>query len=313
MYIAGHLGLAGSAIWRFFWNRGYRNLHGLASKELDLREPGSTRDFLMDLKPDYVIMAAAQVGGIGANETNPVSFLLDNLKIQNNVMESSHKSGVKRLVFLGSSCAYPKFAEQPIREESLLTGALEPTNEAYAIAKIAGIKLIQAYRKESGVRWISAMPSNLYGPQDTFDLDRAHVLAALVNRFTSAVHNGSQSIQLWGTGNSKREFLHSDDLASAIFTLLEKYDSPEPISIGSGIDLTIRELALRIAQIVGYQGRIEWDITKPDGAPQRLLDISKIRSLGWSPRITLEDGLRNVCKDFKAVYLSYNNKYLNLN
>jgi len=302
IYIAGHSGLAGSAIWRHLLELGYENLHGWRSSEIDLREARPIADALMERKPDCVIVAAARVGGISANDKYPVEFLSENLAIQNNVMSAAHAAGVNRLVFLGSSCIYPKFAQQPIREDSLLTGALEPTNDAYAVAKIAGIKLVQSYRKQYGRQWISAMPTNLYGPGDNYDLENSHVLAALIHRFTVATNSASPSVTLWGSGTPRREFLHSDDLASAIVTLIEKYDSPEPINIGTGVDLTIKELANQIAETVGYTGKIAWDVTKPDGTPRKLLDISKLKGLGWSPRVELRQGLRMVCAEFAGLW-----------
>lgn len=300
IYIAGHSGLAGSAIWRHFSTLGYRNLYGWRSSEIDLRDRKPIADALAELKPDCVILAAAKVGGIAANDSYPVEFLIENTAIQNNVMAAAHAADVDRLVFLGSSCIYPKYAEQPIREDSLLTGALEPTNDAYAIAKIAGIKLVQAYRKEYGRRWISVMPTNLYGPGDNYDLPSSHVLAALVHRFTLAVRNKSESVTLWGSGKPRREFLHSDDLASAITTLIEKYDSPDPVNVGVGSDISIAELAFKISKIAGFTGRIEWDNTKPDGTPRKLLDISKLQLMGWNPSITLEKGLEKSCAEFAA-------------
>jgi GDP-L-fucose synthase len=298
IYIAGHYGLAGSAIWRHLSKLGYENLHGWRSSQLDLRDSVKTMDAIQELRPDCVILAAAKVGGIGANDAYPVEFLIDNLKIQNSVMEAAHKSEVPKLIFLGSSCIYPKYAQQPIREDSLLTGELEPTNDAYAVAKIAGIKLVQSYRKQYGHKWISAMPTNLYGPGDNYDLHNSHVLAALIHRFTVAANSVSTSVTLWGSGTPRREFLHSDDLASAILTIIEKYDSPELINIGTGLDITIKELATTIAEMVGYKGQIEWDMTKPDGTPRKLLDVSKLKALGWEPRIDLKQGLQQACAEF---------------
>jgi GDP-L-fucose synthase len=301
IYIAGHSGLAGSAIWRYFIELGYTNLHGWRSTEIDLRQPKAIADALTDLRPDCVIIAAAKVGGIGANNSYPVEFLIENLSIQNNVMQAAHMAKVNKLVFLGSSCIYPKFAEQPIKEESLLTGTLEPTNDAYAIAKIAGIKLVQAYRKEYGHKWISVMPTNLYGPGDNYDLSSSHVLAALVRRFTDAVREKKNEVTLWGSGSPKREFLHSKDLASAVLTVLKNYDSDEPINIGTGVDLSIKELASKIADITGFTGEIKWDTSKPDGTPRKLLDISKLTALGWSPSISLDQGLEMVCSEYAVM------------
>lgn len=301
IYIAGHSGLAGSAIWRHFSALGYHNLYGWRSSEIDLRERRPIADALFELKPDCVILAAAKVGGIAANDSFPVEFLIENTAIQNNVMAAAHAADVSRLVFLGSSCIYPKYAEQPIREDSLLTGALEPTNDAYAIAKIAGIKLVQAYRKEYGRRWISVMPTNLYGPGDNYGLYSSHVLAALIHRFALAVRNKSESVTLWGSGSPRREFLHSDDLASAIATLIERYDSPDPVNVGVGKDISIAELALKIAKIVGFTGSIEWDSSMPDGTPRKLLDVSKLQHMGWSPTISLDEGLERACEEFAAL------------
>ncbi|HEY9275548.1 MAG TPA: GDP-L-fucose synthase [Candidatus Nanopelagicaceae bacterium] len=303
IYIAGHSGLAGSAIWRHFSTLGYRNLYGWRSSEIDLRERRPIADALVELRPDCVILAAAKVGGIAANDSYPVEFLIENTAIQNNVMAAAHVADVSRLVFLGSSCIYPKFAEQPIREDSLMTGALEPTNDAYAVAKIAGIKLVQSYRKQYGRKWISVMPANLYGLGDNYNLESSHVLAALVRRFTDAVKSGSKTITLWGSGNPRREFLHSDDLATAVVMLINKYDSDTPINIGYGSDISIRELAIKIAQITGFIGEILWDQSKPDGTPRKLLDISSISLMGWRPKISLDQGLERVCAEYAAMNL----------
>lgn len=302
IYIAGHSGLAGSAIWRHLSKLGYENLHGWRSSQLDLRDSVKTMDAIQELRPDCVILAAAKVGGIGANDAYPVEFLIDNLKIQNSVMEAAHKSEVPKLIFLGSSCIYPKYAQQPIREDSLLTGTLEPTNDAYAIAKIAGIKLVQAYRKEYGHKWVSVMPTNLYGPGDNYDLDSAHVLAALIVRFSNAVKNNQTTVTLWGSGTPRREFLHSDDLASAVETVIEKYDSPEPLNIGTGVDISIHDLANKIAGIVGYEGGIEWDKSRPDGTPRKLLDVSRINLMGWSPTVDLDEGIKRACAEFTSTH-----------
>lgn len=301
VYIAGHAGLAGSAIWTHFENEGYRSLHGFGSEELDLRDNSRTIKMIEDLEPDVVIMAAARVGGIAANDDYPVEFLLDNLKIQNNLLEAAHLAGVKRLLFLGSSCIYPKFAQQPIKESSLLTGELEPTNDAYAIAKIAGIKLVQSYRKEYGRSWISVMPTNLYGPGDNYDPNSSHVLAALVRRFAEAVRDGKTQVMVWGSGAPKREFLHSSDLARGVEFLLQHYDNSLPINIGTGIDISIRELAEMIAEITGFKGEIIWDQSKPDGTPRKLLDISKIKNLGWEPLVSLRDGLERTCAEYLQI------------
>jgi GDP-L-fucose synthase len=290
-YVAGHRGLAGSAVWRRLQRDGFTDLVGRTSGELDLRDREAVLAFFEQARPRYVVMAAARVGGILANSTHPVEFLSDNVRMQVNVLDAAHASGVERLLFLGSSCIYPKFAEQPIAESSLLTGSLEPTNDAYAIAKIAGIMHIQAMRREYGHRWISAMPTNLYGPGDNYDPETSHVLAALIRRFHEAVKNNASSVTNWGTGSPLREFLHVDDLASAVVHLLETYDDPAPINVGTGRDLTVRELADLVAQTVGFEGRITWDTSKPDGTPRKLLDVSRLQALGWHARIPLRDGL----------------------
>lgn len=291
IYIAGHRGLVGSALWRHFEHLGFENLIGWSSAELDLRDREATVEAIVSAKPDVVIMAAAKVGGIVANNTYPVEFLQDNIRIQTNVFEGAHLADVPNLLFLGSSCIYPKFAEQPISEDSLLTGPLEPTNDAYAIAKIAGILLIQSYRREYGKTWISAMPTNLYGEQDNFDLQSSHVLPAMIRKFHEAKLAGHQDVTLWGTGTPMREFLHVDDLAAACHFLLENFDDPNPINIGWGQDVTIRQLASIVQAAVGHSGDIIWDTSKPDGTPRKLLDTSKINDLGWQPQIELADGI----------------------
>ncbi len=291
VYVAGHNGLAGSAIWRALSNSGYTNLLGAASREVDLRERDETFRYVGEAKPDVVVLAAARVGGIVANSTYPADFLSDNLRIQTNVMDAAREAGVDRLLFLGSSCIYPKFAEQPIKESSLLTGALEPTNDAYAIAKIAGIMQVQATRRQDDVHWISAMPTNLYGPGDNFHPENSHVLPALIRRFHAAKHSGAADVVLWGSGTPRREFLHVDDLADAVVFLLETYDSGETINVGVGEDVTIRQLAEMVADIVGFHGEIVQDTTKPDGTPRKLLDVSRLTAVGWKPRIELRDGL----------------------
>ncbi|WP_076260286.1 GDP-L-fucose synthase family protein [Intrasporangium flavum] len=290
-YVAGHRGLAGSAVWRRLERDGFTDLVGRSSGELDLRDRDAVLEFFAEIRPRYVVVAAARVGGILANSTRPVEFLSDNLRIQVNVLDAAHASGVERLLFLGSSCIYPKFADQPIAESSLLTGALEPTNDAYAIAKIAGIMHVQAMRREYGHRWISVMPTNLYGPGDNYDPESSHVLAALIRRFHEAVTNGAASVTNWGTGAPLREFLHVDDLASAVLHLLEHYDDPAPINVGTGRDLSVRDLASLVAETVGFTGSIEWDAGRPDGTPRKLLDVSRLEALGWSARIPLRDGL----------------------
>jgi GDP-L-fucose synthase len=291
-YVAGHRGLVGSAVWRHLQSQGFTNLVGRTSSELDLRDRDAVFAFFRETAPRTVVVAAAKVGGILANSTYPADFLSDNLRIQVNVLDAAAATGVERLLFLGSSCIYPKFAEQPIHEDSLLTGALEPTNDAYAIAKIAGILQIQALRRQHGVRYISAMPTNLYGPGDNFDLHNSHVLPALIRRFHEAKESGAESVTCWGTGSPRREFLHVDDLAAASLFLLEHYDDPQTINVGTGEDVTIKEIAETVAEVVGYTGRLEWDPSKPDGTPRKLLDVSRLTNLGWKARIGLADGLR---------------------
>lgn len=293
VYVAGHRGLVGSAIWRHFEASGFTNLVGATSAELDLRNRPAVFDFLRAQKPSVVIDAAARVGGIHANDTFPAEFLSDNLQIQVNLMDAANEIDVDRLLFLGSSCIYPKFAEQPIKESSLLTGGLEPTNDAYAIAKIAGIMQVQSYRKQYGRRWISAMPTNLYGPGDNFHPQNAHVLPALMRRLHEAKNLGLDEVVIWGSGTPLREFLHVDDLASASLFLLENYDSDETINVGVGADLSIRELAGLVASTVGYEGRLIQDPTKPDGTPRKLLDVSRLNSLGWHATTGLSDGIRS--------------------
>ena len=291
IYVAGHNGLVGSALWRAFTAAGYSNLVGRSSAELDLRNREATSAFLSAERPELIVDAAARVGGIGANNAKPAEFLSDNLRIQLNLMDAAVEFGVKRFLFLGSSCVYPKFAPQPITEDALLTGTLEPTNDAYAIAKIAGILHIQAIRREFGLHYISAMPTNLYGPNDNFDLETSHVLPAMIRRFHEAKLAEVESVTLWGSGRPLREFLHVDDLAAACISLLEHYDAPEPINVGTGEDSSILEIAELVADVVGYRGRIEWDTEMPDGTPRKLLDVTKLKALGWEPKITLRDGL----------------------
>ena len=291
IYIAGHNGLVGSALWRHFEKNGFENLIGWRSSEVDLRNREQTIEAITGAQPDIVIMAAAKVGGIVANNSFPVEFLQDNVRIQTNVFEASHLCGAKKLLFLGSSCIYPKFAEQPIREESLLTGPLEPTNDAYAIAKIAGVLNIQGYRREYGSKWISAMPTNLYGPGDNFDLQTSHVLPAMIRKFHEAKLKNLGEVTLWGSGSPMREFLHVDDLADACHHLLNHYDEAEPINVGWGKDLSIKELAEMISTIVGFEGKTIWDTTKPDGTPRKLLDTSRINKSGWNPKIELRNGI----------------------
>ena len=292
IYVAGHRGLAGSAIWRALEKRGFTNVVGLSSSELDLTDRPRVFDVLSSIKPDIVIDAAARVGGIHANNTYPAEFLSENLQIQTNVMDASHHAGVDRLLFLGSSCIYPKFAPQPIPESSLLTGALEETNDAYAIAKIAGIMQVQASRRQYGHRWISAMPTNLYGPGDNFHPENSHVLAALLRRFHEAVEEKRDSVTIWGTGTPLREFLFVDDLADAVLFLLEHYDDPLTINVGSGQEVSIKNLALAIADVVGFEGEILHDLSRPDGTPRKVLDTSRLSALGWTATTTLSEGLR---------------------
>jgi GDP-L-fucose synthase len=300
IYVAGHGGLAGSAVWRELTRRGCTNLIGRRSSELDLRDREATFAFFAEARPQMVVDAAAHVGGILANSTYPVEFLSDNLRIQLNVIDAAREHGVQRLLFLGSSCIYPKFAEQPIREDSLLTGPLEPTNDAYAIAKIAGIMHVQAIRREYGLPYISAMPTNLYGPNDNFDLKSSHVLPALIRRFDEARAAAAPSVTIFGTGRPRREFMHVDDLARGCLFLLENYDEPEPINVGTGSDVTINELAQLVAQTVGFDGTIEHDTAKPDGTPQKLLDVSKINALGWKAQIALADGLASTYEWYRG-------------
>lgn len=290
-YVAGHRGLAGSAVWRRLEAEGFGNLVGRRSSELNLMDRDAVFAFMREVRPKYAVLAAAKVGGILANSTYPVDFLSDNLRIQTNVMDAAVEVGVERLVFLGSSCIYPKFAEQPIREDSLLTGKLEPTNDAYAIAKIAGIMQVQAVRRQYGLPWISAMPTNLYGPNDNFSPLGSHVLPALIRRYDQAHAEGAPSVTNWGSGTPRREFMHSDDLASALLHLMEHYDGPEHLNVGTGSDVTIREIAEQIARTVGYEGVTEWDTTKPDGTPQKLLDVTALAGTGWTAQIDLADGL----------------------
>ncbi|WP_228374562.1 GDP-L-fucose synthase family protein [Demequina rhizosphaerae] len=291
-YVAGHRGLVGSAIVRRLEAAGFTNIVGRASSELDLKDRDATFAFFAETKPRYVVLAAAKVGGILANNTYPVDFLSDNIRIQTNVIDAAIAHDVERLLFLGSSCIYPKFAPQPIPEDSLLTGHLEPTNDAYAIAKIAGILHIQAARRQYGKAWISAMPTNLYGPNDNFSPKGSHVLPALIRRYDEASKAGAESVTNWGTGAPRREFLHSDDMADACLHLLEHYDGPTQVNVGTGSDVTIKEIAETIAGVTGFEGTTEWDTTKPDGTPQKLLDVSHLAELGWTAQISLEEGLR---------------------
>jgi GDP-L-fucose synthase len=291
IYVAGHRGLVGSAIVRALTSKGHANLVLRTHQELDLTNQADVRKFFEAERPDAVIMAAARVGGIHANNSRPALFIRDNLLIQDNVIDASHRSGVAKFVFLGSSCIYPKLSPQPIKEEYLLTGPLEPTNEWYAIAKIAGVKMCQAYRREFGFNAISLMPTNLYGPGDNFDLQNSHVLPALIRRFHEAKVRGDASVIVWGSGMPRREFLHVDDLADAVLHLLQSYDAEPIVNVGWGEDVTIRELAEIILPVIGYSGRLIFDVSKPDGVARKLLDVSRMTDLGWQPRIGLKDGI----------------------
>jgi GDP-L-fucose synthase len=293
IYVAGHRGLVGSAVVRALSARGYENVVQSTHAELDLTDQLAVRRFFDAVRPEVVIMAAARVGGIHANNSRPALFIRDNLLIQDNVIDSAHRSGVGKLVFLGSSCIYPKLAPQPIKEEYLLTGPLEPTNEWYAIAKIAGVKMCQAYRREFGFSAISLMPTNLYGPGDNFDLQNSHVLPALIRRFHEAKVRGDESVTIWGTGTPRREFLHVDDLADAVLYLLQAYDAEPIVNVGWGEDVSIKELAALVMSVIDYRGRLNFDTTKPDGTPRKLLDVSRLRELGWKPKIPLKFGIES--------------------
>lgn len=299
-YVAGHRGLVGSAIVRKLESEGFSDIVGRSSSELDLKNRDAVFAFFAETTPRYVALAAAKVGGIVANNTYPVEFLSENIQIQTNVIDAALRYGVERLLFLGSSCIYPKFAPQPIREDALHTGYLEPTNDAYAIAKIAGIMHVQAARREYGKAWISAMPTNLYGPNDNFNPQGSHVLPALIRRYSEAVEQGLDTVTNWGTGTPRREFLHVDDMADACLHLLEHYDGPQQVNVGTGTDVSIREVAEAIAEVVGFGGETIWDASKPDGTPQKLLDISKLAASGWRARISLEQGLRSTVDWFHA-------------
>lgn len=300
IYVAGHRGLVGSAIVRALEKAGYRNLIVRARAELDLRDQRSVRAFFEKERPKYVFLAAAKVGGILANKTYPADFIRENLAVKLNVLEATHASGVKKLLYLGSSCIYPKHAPQPIAEEALLSGPLEETNKAYAIAKIAGIIMCQSFNAQYGTNYIAAMPTNLYGPNDNYDLETSHVLPALLRRFHEAKENKAPSVTLWGTGNAKREFLYVDDLANACLFLMDNYDESDVINVGTGEDLSIKELAEQIRRIVGYEGDILWDASKPDGTPRKLLDVSKLHALGWRHAVSLEEGLTKAYEWFRA-------------
>lgn len=298
IYVAGHRGMVGSAIMRKLQKEGYTNLISRTSAELDLRNQQAVTDFFASEKPDYVFLAAAKVGGIVANNTYRADFLYENLAIQNNVIHNSYVTGVKKLMFLGSSCIYPKLAPQPLKEEYLLTGPLEPTNEPYAIAKIAGIKLCDAYRDQYGCNFISVMPTNLYGYHDNYHPQNSHVLPALIRKFHEAKINGDPEVNIWGTGTPKREFLFADDLADACYFLMQNYNEPHLINIGTGEDLSIKDLALLIKECLGYAGNLVFDKTKPDGTPRKLMDVSKLHRLGWKHKIELKEGIRLAYADF---------------
>ncbi len=298
-FIAGHRGLVGAALGRRYLRDAGRSLIVRTRLQLDLTDSAAVERFFEQERPDEVLLAAAKVGGIVANRDQPVAFLLDNLRIQNNVLSASQRFGVRKLLFLGSSCMYPKLAPQPLREDALLTGPLEATSEPFALAKIAGLKLVEAYRRQFGCNFIAAVPAGVYGPGDNFDVDSSHVLAALLRKFHEAASAGLERVTLWGSGEPRREFLHVDDLAEACYQLMERYDAGDVINIGCGEDLTIRELAALIADVVGYRGVIEWDRTKPDGTPRKLLDVSRMRAFGWAPTIGLADGIRQTYAWFK--------------
>ncbi len=304
IYIAGHRGMVGSAIVRKLEAEGHTNIVTRTSAELDLREQVAVRSFFAAEKPAYVVLAAAKVGGIHANNVYRAQFLYENLMIQNNVIHSAHEAGVKKLLFLGSSCIYPKLAPQPLKEESLLTGLLEQTNEPYAIAKIAGIKMAESYRRQYGDNFISAMPTNLYGPNDNYDLSNSHVLPALIRKVHTARVSGAAHVEVWGTGSPRREFLHVDDLADACYFLMHNYDEELFVNIGTGEDLTIKELAELIKDIVGYQGELVWNTEKPDGTPRKLMDVGRLHAMGWKHRIGLREGITRVYAEFATSELA---------
>jgi GDP-L-fucose synthase len=300
IYVAGHRGLVGSAIVRAVEAEGKDSWIGKTRSDLNLLDRKAVFEFVASEKPDAIIIAAAKVGGIHANNTYPVQFLSENMQIETNLMDAAHAAEIDKLLFLGSSCVYPKLAQQPIKEEYLLTGELEKTNEAYALAKISGLKLVQAYRNQYGHNWISAMPTNMYGPGDNFDLVNSHVLPALIRKFDDAKNSGASSVTLWGSGAPRREFLHADDLGRACLYLLENYNDEVAINVGVGEDVSIQQLAELIQNITGYQGNIDWDSSKPDGTPRKLLDVSRITTLGWKAQISLEDGIRSTYEWYKA-------------
>ena len=300
IYVAGNTGLVGSAIIRMLKKKGFNNILSSPSSHWDLTVQSRVDQFFRINQPEYVFLAAAKVGGIGANSESPAHFIYDNLMIQTNIIHAAYRYGVKKLLFLGSSCIYPKFAEQPIKEDSLLDGKLEPTNDAYAIAKIAGIKMCQAYRKQYGFNAISVMPTNLYGPGDNFDYNSSHVLPAMISKFHGSLDKSEYwEVELWGDGSPMREFLHVDDLAEACYTCMEIYDDPEPINIGTGEDVTIKELAVTIKDVVGYKNNIKWNTDKPNGTPRKVLNVDKIKSLGWEPKIGLHEGIKSTYEWYK--------------
>ena len=304
IYVAGHRGMVGSAIVRQLEQQGYSNILTRTSSQLDLRNQQAVQEFFAETKPDYVFLAAAKVGGIHANNVYRAEFLYDNLMIEANIIDAAYRNNCKKLLFLGSSCIYPKMAEQPLKEESLLAGFLEPTNEPYAIAKIAGIKLCEAYRDQYGCNFISAMPTNLYGPNDNYDLNNSHVLPALIRKFHTAKTNGDSEVEVWGTGSPLREFLHVDDLAEACMHLMLHYNEKLFVNIGTGEDLSIKALAEMVKEITGFQGNIRWNTEKPDGTPRKLMDVSRINAAGWRHRIALHDGITSVYEDFKTKELA---------
>ena len=298
IYVAGHRGMVGSAIVRKLQSQGHGNILTRVSSELDLRSQAAVTRFFEDEKPDYVFLAAAKVGGIHANNTYRADFIYENMMIQNNVIHEAYRNGVKKLLFLGSSCIYPKMAPQPLREDYLLTGELEPTNEPYAIAKIAGIKMCDAYRSQYGCNFISVMPTNLYGPNDNYDLHNSHVLPALIRKFHEAKLNGTPTVEVWGSGAPRREFLHADDLADACFYLMETYNEPGLVNIGTGEDISIKELAELVQKTTGYEGTITWNTDQPDGTPRKLMDVGRLSGFGWTYKTRLEDGLRQVYNEY---------------
>jgi len=303
IYVAGHHGLVGSAIWRELQRQGFKNLIGRRRREVDLLDITAVQKFFAEIKPDFVFMAAAKVGGIHANNTQPAAFLFENLQVQNNLIHAAYQAEVRKLLFLGSSCIYPKLAPQPLKEEYLLTSELEPTNQWYAVAKIAGLKLCQAYRRQYGCDFISAMPTNMYGPNDNYDLESSHVLPALIRKFHDAKTSFAATVTCWGTGAPLREFLYADDLASACVFLMQHYSEEQFINVGSGSEITIRELSELVKRIIGFKGEIVWDESKPDGTPRKLMDSSRLFALGWKPKVNLETGIRMAYEDFLSKQL----------